>query len=201
MVTWSLWRYIFVIKSLDVINKWRHLIPKKYVKPPILRKFYRKVLLKTYLYLINWISFLLIKKIWIEMSIFYKYNWKRIVLANLWPNTLLYYKIEELNYRSFVLIFSIAPMLRERCRFSLTSVGQVLYAVGGSGGSSDDLENFDADGHQVEVFSNVGGFRNLFWSIQSNSVITNSIGPSVFVCHSRDIVITVNNLLADNHLS
>jgi hypothetical protein len=42
-------------------------------------------------------------------------------------------------------------MLRERCRFSLTPVGNVLFAVGGSGGSSDDLEFFDADGHQVSI--------------------------------------------------
>ena len=46
---------------------------------------------------------------------------------------------------------SIAPMLRERCRFSLASVGRIIFAVGGSGGSSDDLEFFDADGHQVTI--------------------------------------------------
>jgi len=35
-------------------------------------------------------------------------------------------------------------------RFSLASVGAYLYAVGGSGGSSEDFENFDGDGNLVK---------------------------------------------------
>ena len=66
-------------------------------------------------------------------------------------------------------------MLRERCRFSLASVGQVLFAVGGSGGSSDDLEYFDADGHQVFIHSFIHSCANI------NSFLTGRGGRVVSV--------------------